>query len=181
MPKQWTHDEEDFLLDHYESMSREELADRFEVTIKSVSDKVRRLQRTKGGKSEDPVITEDPLKKYGSVIRSFVLENIKNIDYRDLADLTGVPADELREALENSEIKLPIEKAQPWKEIEVEPWKEIEVGTFRTLKDCARCQVQSKHSAFVVGYKDCRACIENNIKHWIEMNEIIRLSFEKYE
>jgi len=173
MPKQWTHDEEDFLLDHFESMSREELADRFEVTVKSVSDKVRRLQRTKGGKSEDPIIKEDPLKKYGSVVRSFVLENIKNIDYQDLAVLTGIPPEELRDALENSGIKVPVEKAQSW--------KEIQAGTYRSLKDCARCQVQIRHGTFVVGYKDCRVCLENNIKHWIEINEIIRLTFDKYE
>lgn len=171
MPKQWTHDEEDFLLDHFESMTREELADRFEVTVKSVSDKVRRLQRTKGGKSEDPVIKEDPLKKYGSVTRSFVLENIKHIDYNDIAGLVGVPAEELREAVENTGIKLPIEKALSW--------REIEVGTYRSLKDCARCQVQNRHGTFVVGYKDCRVCLKKNIKHWIKINEIIRLTFEK--
>jgi hypothetical protein len=173
MPKRWTHDEEDFLLDHFESMSREELADRFEVTVKSVSDKVRRLQRTKGGKSEEIDSKEDPLKVFGSVIRTFVVENIKHIDYKNLADLVGVKAEDLRETVENSGIKLPIEKARPW--------KEISVGTFRSLKDCARCQVQSRHSTFVVGYKDCRTCCEENIKHWIEMNEIIRLSLSANE
>jgi hypothetical protein len=173
MQKQWTHDEEDFLLDHFESMSREELADRFEVTIKSVSDKVRRLQRTKGGKSEDPGIKEDQLKKYGAVVRSFVLENIKHIDYRDMADLIGIPAEELREAVESSGIKLPVEKALPW--------KEVAVDTFRSLKNCARCQVQNRHSTFMVGFKNCRECYENNIKHWIEINELIHLSFEKYD
>ncbi|MDP2984504.1 MAG: hypothetical protein Q8O92_14390 [Candidatus Latescibacter sp.] len=173
MPKRWTHDEEDFLLDHFESMSREELADRFEVTVKSVSDKVRRLQRSKGGKGEEPGAKEDPLKKYGSVGRTFVVENIKHIDYHDIADLIGVPAEELREAVENSGIKLPIEKARPW--------NEIPVGSYKTLKDCARCQVQSRHSTFVVGFRDCHICCEENIKHWIEMNEIIRLTFTTNE
>jgi len=109
------------------------------------------------------------LDKLGPVCKSFILENIRYIDYRDIAKLVGVKPGDLKDAVEAAGIKLPFARARNW--------TDIDVGTYRSLDLCARCQVQLNHSTFFVGINNCRKCIEKNIKHWINQGEKINLRF----
>ena len=122
-------------------------------------------------KSKKRIVTASihPLEQFGSVRKEFILENIRYIDYRDIAKLIGVKPVELKAAVEEMGIKLPIERA--------EKWSEIDVGKYRSLANCARCQVQINHSTFFVGIKNCKKCMEKNIKHWIENGICIDLRF----
>lgn len=114
---------------------------------------------------------EHPLDKFGTIRKTFILENIRTIDYRDLAELVGIESEELKEAVEKLGVKLPIERAKSW--------GNIDVGKFKSLTDCSRCQVQLNHSTFFVGINKCRKCIEKNIRYWIEKNVYIKLNFHK--
>jgi hypothetical protein len=109
------------------------------------------------------------LESFGPVCKAFILENIRIIEYRDLAKLMGIKPDDLKKAVEAAGIRLPIERAMRW--------SDIDVGTYRSLMDCARCQVQLNHGTFFVGLKNCRKCIEQNIAHWIENGVTINLRF----
>jgi len=131
----------------------------------------RRKTSANKGKPQEDKSDLPLLDRVGSVCKSFILENIRLIDYRDLAKLTGVDAEELKGAVEAIGIKLPVDKARPW--------KEIDVGSFKSLFDCARCQVQLNHNTFFVGMNNCRKCMEKNIKHWIETNIKIDLHFRR--
>jgi len=110
-----------------------------------------------------------PLEQFGPVRKEFILENIRYIDYRDIAKLIGVKPSVLKAAVEKMGIKLPIERAVKW--------SEIDVGKYRSLATCARCQVQINHSTFFVGVKNCKKCMEKNIRHWIENSVRINLRF----
>ena len=173
MAKRWNAEEEKYLIDNSEKMSRVELAEHFNVTVKSVSDKLRRI--TKNIKStpktrKSKLEKEDPLDKFDKNRKAFIWDFIRVIDYRDLAKLAGVKADDLKEAVEKTGIKLPLERARRW--------ADIDVGTFRSISACARCQVQIKHSSFYVGIKNCRKCLERNIKLWLENDIPICLMFK---
>jgi hypothetical protein len=166
MAKRWSGDDEEFLLDQFDDMMmREELSGKFEAGISTV-EKIDRLSQKTDRKR---TVREDPLKKYGYVVRSFVLENIREINYRDIARLVGMPEEELKEAVEKMGIKVTEEK--------VARWEDLRIQEFGGVADCARCQVQRRHSTFLVGYDNCRTCFEDNIKHWIAHNQPIRLIF----
>jgi len=107
--------------------------------------------------------------RLGPIRKAFILDNIRLIDYRDLARLVGVKPEELKKAVESTGIKLPVERAKKW--------AEIDVGTFKSLADCARCQVQLNHGIFYVGLNKCKKCMERNIKLWIDENVIINIRF----
>ena len=126
-------------------------------------------KRAKKRIKKEPVIEVHPLEKFGSVCKEFILENIRTVEYRDMAGLIGIKPDQLKEAVESMGIKLPIDRARKW--------SEIDVGKFRSLSDCARCQIQLKHDTFFVGINKCRRCYEKNIKLWIEKNVSIKLTF----
>lgn len=177
MPKKWTPEEEQFLLENADTMSRDELGEKFGVTAKSVSDKLRRLHKREeksGGEDADPVtpeVPDDPLGRFGDVRRKFIMDFIRVIAYEDIAKMIGVKPDVLREAVEQTGIKLPIERAKSW--------KDIDVGEFRSISHCARCQVQRNQASFLVGIKDCRKCLEKNIAHWIEKGEPVEITFDR--
>jgi hypothetical protein len=101
----------------------------------------------------------------------FIMDMVRVIDYHDIAKLVGVKHEELKEAVEKTGIKLPVERARPW--------ADIDVGKFRSIAECARCQVQNNHSSFFVGISNCRKCLEKNIKFWIESNIKIMLYFRE--
>jgi len=174
MSKRWKAEDEAFLIDNCKTMSRNELADHFGVTVKSISDKLRRLNQSceekvtgyKKGKA-----TGDHLEKFGDVRKMFIMDMVRIIDYHDIAKLVGVKHEELKEAVEKTGIKLPVERARPW--------ADIDVGKFRSIAECARCQVQNNHGSFFVGINNCRKCLEKNIKFWIESNIKIMLSFRE--
>jgi len=128
-------------------------------------------KKAKAKKKSPPKEEEHPLEKFGPVRKAFILDNIRVIDYRDLAKLVGVKADDLRGAVEKMGVKLPIERAKRW--------SEIDVGKYRSLLDCARCQVQLNHGSFYVGIKQCRRCLEKNIKLWISKGEPVKLRFSR--
>ena len=170
MPKRWKPEEEAFLLENVDKMPRTELAEHFGVTVKSVSDKLRRLKRQRLGgkiKKTDQIVVEDPLDKFGRVRKSFIINFVRIIDYDDLAKLVGIKSVDLKESVEKTGIKLPYERGRKW--------IDIDVGKFKSLTECARCQVQRNHSSFIVGTQNCRKCLEKNIKHWVESNMIINI------
>ena len=172
MPKRWKAEDEAFLLENSKKMSRAELAEHFGVTVKSISDKLRRLNRKAGGKKAEQIEkqgTEDPLNKYGERKKAFIRGFIRIIDYRDLAKLAGIKPDDLKDTVEKTGIKLPYERARAW--------NEIDVGKYRSLAMCARCQVQCNHSSFLVGINNCRKCYEKNIRHWLESEISVDISF----
>ncbi len=166
MAKRWSGDDEEFLLDQFDDMMmREELSGKFEAGISTV-EKIDRLSQKTDRKR---ALKDDPLKKYGYVVRSFILENIREINYRDIARLAGMSEDELKQAVEKMGIKVTEEK--------VSRWEDVNIREYAGTADCARCQVQRGHSTFLVGYDNCRTCYEENIKHWIAQNQPIHLVF----
>ena len=110
-----------------------------------------------------------PLEQFGLFRQNFIIEHIRTIDYVDMANLLVIKTDELKAAVEKMGIKLPIERAHKW--------DDIDVGSFISLTHCARCQVQCNHGSFFVGINDCRKCYEKNIKHWVELKVPIILHF----
>ena len=166
MAKRWFGDDEEFLADQFDDMMmREEISGKFEAGM-SVMEKIDRLAQKTDRKR---AAKTDPLKKYGFVTRSFILENIQEINYRDLARLVGVPEEELKEAVEIMGIKITEDNAVRWEDLRIQE--------FVREADCSRCQVQRRHSTFLVGFHNCRKCFEENIKHWISHNHPIRLLF----
>ncbi len=173
MSKRWNTEEETFLIENCKSMTRSTLASHFGVTVKAISDKLRRLN--KRCKDTNVAVTfnksDDLLEQYGNVRKQFILDFIRFIDYRDLARFTGIKPDELKEKVEKTGIKLPLERAIAW--------AEIDVGKYRSISDCARCQVQMNHGSFYVNMNNCRKCLEKNIRFWIESNVKIMLRFRE--
>jgi hypothetical protein len=173
MPKNWSGDDEDFLSDRFDDMMmREQLTGKYEVNVKTVSDKLEHLAQKsekKRGKNE----TDDPLRKFGYIIRSFILENIKVLDYRDIADLAGISAEELREAVEKIGIKMDSEK--------ILRWPDLPFRSYDSVATCARCDVQCRHSSFIVGFTDCKKCFEENVRFWIQQGHPIRISLRNYD
>lgn len=166
MANRWSGDDEEFLVDQFDDMMmREELSGKLDVGVSSV-EKIDRLSQKTDRKRG---VKDDPLKKYGYIVRTFVLENIREINYRDIARLVGMPEEELKEAVEKMGIRISEEK--------VERWEDLRIKKFGCVADCARCQVQNRHSTFLVGYNNCRTCYEENIRHWIAHHQPIRLIF----
>ncbi len=120
-------------------------------------------------KKKEIINNEDILDQFGTVCKLFIIEHIRKIDFNDVALILDIKAEKLKEAVEKKGIKLPIDSALQW--------NNIDVGNFRSLDLCARCQVQQNHSSFFVGLKNCRKCYEKNIKNWIEKDEIIKIIF----
>lgn len=158
MARGWGGDDEEFLVDRFDDMMmKEELSGKFETTIRTVSDKLDHLtQKAEKKRGKAP---EDPLRKFGYSARAFIIENIKYIDYRDLAGLAGISPEELQEAVEKAGFKVDSERAVRW--------ADCDFGKPRAVGDCARCDVQTRHSTFTVGHRDCRTCLEENIRLWI--------------
>lgn len=173
MPRNWSSSEdEDFLVDRFDDMMmREELSGKFEVNVRTVSDKLEHLAQRSDKKRAGKNGAEDPLRKFGYIIRAFIMENIKTIDYRDIAELAGIPAEELREAVEKAGIKVDTEK--------VMRWADVDCGRYDSVSICARCDVQIRHSSFSVGYTDCRRCIEENIRLWVKNGHPIRIALRE--
>ena len=78
-------------------------------------------------------------------------------------------AEELKKAIETMGIKVPIERARKW--------EDVETGEYHSLENCARCQVQMKHGVFIVGVGDCRKCYEQNIALWLDNDTEINIRF----
>jgi hypothetical protein len=174
MPKNWSGDDEDFLSDRFDDMMmREELSGKFEVNVKTVSDKLEHLAQKSEKKRSGKGIADDPLRKFGYIIRSFILENIKILDYRDIAELTGISPDELKESMEKIGIKIDSEK--------IVRWSDLQFKTYESVSACARCDVQCRHSSFIVGFTDCKKCFEENVHLWIQQGHPIRMSLRNSE
>ncbi len=135
---------------------------------KTKSNKLEKGQKKK--KEEKESISKTYLiEQFGPVAKDFIVEHIKVINYVDMANLLGIKLDNLKEAVEEIGIKLPFKRAYKW--------DDIDVGQFRSLTDCARCQVQISHRSFFVGIKNCQKCYEKNIKYWIEKKITINVEF----
>ncbi len=130
----------------------------------------KRTRNTTDIPKTNPTKPSAPKKKNDIIdpsIQTFILDNIRTIDYRDIAKLLKIKPDELKALLGELGIKVPIPGARKW--------DKIEVGTFRSIADCSQCQVQMNHHSFLVGIKNCRRCIERNISSWIKDGEKINI------
>jgi hypothetical protein len=170
MEKEWMDSEEDLSVETIDNQGDEESEslEGLEINVTVISDTLQRLcEKSKRQKGQNRVGVGT--NELTSAAKKFVIDNIMYVDYRDLASLTGMKSDSLKEVLGTLGIKVPVQGARPW--------KEIDVGTFLSLDVCAKCQVQSEHSVFAVGIRDCRKCYEENIRNWAEDGETIRLRF----
>lgn len=168
MPKRWAAEEDDFFFDSMDDAVHDDLAGGvFDASERAFAEKGRRVAKSERKKGQK----EDPLRKFGPVIRAFVLDNIKDINYRDIAALAGIDAGELKEAIEKCGIKINEEKTTRW--------ADIDLGEYESVSECARCQVQKRHSSFIINVNDCRKCYERNISHWIKIGEPIRIVFRE--
>ena len=166
MPKRWASEEDDFMFDSREYTGHDDITcGRFDASERAFSEKNRRTAKGEKKKGQK----EDPLRQFGSVIRAFILDNIKEINYHDIASLAGIDAAELKEAIEKCGIKINEEKTARW--------ADIDLGEYESVSECARCQVQKRHSTFIINVNDCRKCYERNISHWIKVGEPIRIGF----
>ena len=102
-------------------------------------------------------------------VENFVLDNIRVIDFQDMAKLIGINEERLKNILGEMGIKLPVEHARKW--------NDIETGTYKSPEHCAKCQVQLLHRSFFVDEQDCRKCYEKNIPYWVTGRINIRLKF----
>lgn len=149
----------------------DENAETFEVNGEIISDRLKQLFQ----KAEQQKISkksDDILENLGPTIKTFVTDLIKFIDYRDIAEIIGMEPDKLKESLEKHGIKAPADN--------IRHWEDIDFGTFRSIELCSKCQVQQNHHSFLVGIRECRKCIEENIRHWMKNGEPINLKlYEK--
>ncbi len=168
MPKRWAAEEDDFFYDSFEDVGHDEVSGGgFDASERSFAEKNRRTGKGEKKKGQK----DDPLRKFGAVVRAFVLDNIKEINYRDIAVLAGIDAGELKDAIEKCGIKINEEKTTHW--------ADIDLGEYESVSECARCQVQKRHSSFIINVNDCRRCYERNIEHWIKIGEPIRIVFRE--
>ena len=150
-----------------ESNGKEENPD---VLKKDEEKKTKTKKTRKKRKKTKPVPVAHPLEQFGKFRQSFIIEHIETINYVDMANLLLIKPDELKVSVEKMGIKLPIERARKW--------KDIDLGRFQSLKYCARCQVHCNHGSFFIGIKNCRKCYEKNIKLWVEEKAPIILHFQ---
>jgi hypothetical protein len=171
MDKEWMDSEEDLSVDTVDSQVEDDVSESLEgleINANVISDKLQRLcEKSKRQKLHKGGVV--PAVELSTSAKKFVMDNIMYIDYRDMAALVGVKPETVKNALSDLGIKVPVQGARSW--------KEIDVGTFRTIDDCAKCQVQLEHSIFSVGIRNCRKCYEENIRNWAEEGETIRLRF----
>ena len=122
-------------------------------------------------KSKKPKKAEPEKKEEKEIIdplfQTFILENIRTLDYRDIAKFIKVKPEKLKSILGGLGINVPVAGARKW--------DKIEAGKYRSISDCSQCQVQLNHSMFLVGTKNCHKCIEKNINLWINEGEKIRI------
>ncbi len=134
-----------------------------------ITSKPEAKKKRKKSKVKEPIVVEHPLDKFGSIRKTFILKHIRTINYRDIAKLIDVNPDDIKVLVEKIGIKLPIKRASSW--------VDIDVGRFKSLSDCARCQIQINHRSFYVGINKCRECYEKNIGYFIQKGEDIVIKF----
>lgn len=143
--------------------------DTYEINTGIISDTFRHLRRKASLNSKSNKVEEIPAGDLDYTVKRFVLENVRDIDYRDLATLTGVKPQDMKAFLSRMGVKVPVQGAKRWKE-----------ACFRnpdSPEDCAKCAVQSRHSTFYAGMLDCRQCLKENITYWIEEGVPIKIKF----
>lgn len=172
MDKEWMDSEEELgaeTVEQHGSEDSDDGVDGLEINAAVISDTLRRLCEKSKKHSLSNQDIADYLEELGSAAKRFVLDNLTTIDYRDLAMLIGMKADTLKTALGILGIAVPVPSAKRW--------SEVDVGTFESLDVCSKCPVQTEHSTFSVGIKDCRKCYEENIAYWIEESETVNIVF----
>jgi hypothetical protein len=173
MQKKWSQDGDAFPIDNIEIEAPRDTSEKFGVTLQTSSETLKYLkEKEKKGRTRKALSSlKAPLQALDIVRRKFIINHIRTIHYRDIARLLGMKANDLKVIVEKMGIKLPIERAKPW--------ADINVGKFHSLEECARCQVQRKHSTFLVGINNCRKCCEQNIVFWIENGDVIQIEFDE--
>ncbi|MFC1512131.1 hypothetical protein ACFL5H_02935 [Candidatus Latescibacterota bacterium] len=172
MEKEWMDSEDELSVEQADQQGEEEspeVMESLEINVAVISDTLQRLCEKSLRHEKTNRDNTDLFDDIGTSAKKFVLDNVTYIGYRDIARLIGMKPDALKNALGTRGIKVPLAGTHPW--------KKIDVGTFTALEECAKCPVQAQHSIFSVGINNCRKCIEENIKTWIEEGEIIKLMF----
>lgn len=131
-----------------------------EKSTSETKKKAKKSEPVEPEKKETPELM-DPL------VQSFVLENIRILDYRDIAKFIKIKPEKLKSILGGLGIKVPVAGARKW--------DKITGGKYRSISDCSQCQVQLNHRMFLVGIKNCHKCIEKNINYWMKEGEKIKI------
>ena len=140
-----------------------------EINSKKLKKPSKKAEHKKSSKKRD----KDPHEIINLSVQSFVIENIRVLDYRDIAKFVHIKPDVLKSALGKLGIKVPVESSRKW--------NKINIGTCRSISDCAQCQIQLHHQTFLVGIRNCRKCYEKNISLWIKEGEDINIFFSEKE
>ena len=135
------------------------------------SKKPKKLSQKAEHKKESKKRDINPYEIINSSVKSFIFENIRVLDYYDIAKFIQIKPDMLKSALGKLGIKVPVESSRKW--------NKISVGTYRSISDCAQCQIQLNHHTFLVGLRNCRKCYEKNISMWIKEGEKINILFSE--
>ena len=155
---------------NYQANQVDETLETFEINGEVVSDRLKQLFQKAAQQRTDKKIADEKLDDLGSALKTFVLDMVKVLDYRDLGLLIGIRPEHLKDEIAALGIKVPIESARKW--------DEIDLGKFIDIAHCSRCQVQLNHHTFLVGIRECRKCYVENIKHWVKAGESISLFFK---
>jgi len=174
MNDEWIDNQEDFSLHEVKNDSKEDFMESvgsFEIDAEIFSDTFHLFSKKMEQRKSLNKRHKDFLNEVNLSAKRFILENIMVIDYRDLSKLTGIKPVIIKTALVMMGIKVPVEGARKW--------KEINVGTYASLEECSKCRIQTKHTTFFVGIMDCRKCYEKNIRYWVESGENININFDE--
>jgi predicted ArsR family transcriptional regulator len=204
MAKKWMPEEEQYLLDHQESLSTREMAAKFGVTQKAVSDKLRRLRRrsvpspavkTEG---EPTAARSSPRPSRRASIRPTAPTDHSVAVQREVTLTGAVPGLEAkgeRYLRKNLHDLLDREIADLFDWAEEDVPKKLErlvdvhrkngVGSGVSTADAwlnpepvtlATCARcdVQYHSKFITGFTDCRPCRRANIQLWLENDLPVR-------
>jgi len=171
MNDEWYEEPDDLAaFSNYPANQVDETLETFEINGEVVSDRLKQLFQKAAQKKSEKRTEEDIVEDLGSALKAFIVDMVKVMDYRDLSVLLEMKPENLKNALGNLGIKVPVESAKKW--------EDINVGVYQDVSYCSRCQVQLNHHTFLVGIGNCRKCYEENIKHWVKTGESINLYFK---
>ena len=93
--------------------------DSYEINTGIISDTFRQLRRKAALSSRSNRVEDHPAGEIDYTVKRFVLENVRDIDYRDLAVLTAVKAQDMKTFLSRMGVKVPVVGAKRWKEVKL--------------------------------------------------------------
>ncbi len=174
MSDDWSIEEAHISSDEMDTRPEEDPAehiDSYEINTGVISDTFRQLRRKAALSSKSNRVEDHQSGELDYTVKRFVLENVRDIDYRDLAALTGIKTQEMKAFLSRMGVKVPVAAAKRW--------KEIKLKNPESPEDCAKCAVQARHSTFYAGMQNCRQCLKENITYWIEEGVTINIKLSE--